>query len=143
VPKVYEIAVVPADTPVTTPVIIPTMATAVLLLLQSPPIVVVLRVIVAPSHTVDSPESAAGDRFTVTIAMAEHPAADVYDIMAVPAATPVTTPVAAPTVAILVAPLLHVPPVVRSLSVVLAPAQTTRVPVIADGAALTVTSRVA
>ena len=58
---------------------------------------------------------------------------------AVPADTPVTTPDAEPTVATPVLPEVHVPPAVASLSVVVSPAQTTAVPVIADGSGLTVT----
>lgn len=57
--------------------------------------------------------------------------------MAVPAETPVTIPVE-PTVATDVLPLLHVPPLVASLRVVTSPAQTTIVPVIDEGAGLTV-----
>jgi hypothetical protein len=62
----------------------------------------------------------------------------------VPAATPLTTPVL-PTVAMPVALLLHVPPVVALLSVVVLPAVTVAVPVIvpADGKGFTVTVVVA
>ncbi len=60
-------------------------------------------------------------------------------MVAVPAATPVTTPVL-PTVAMPVALLLHVPPVVALLSVVVLPTVTVAVPVMvpADGNGLTV-----
>lgn len=54
-------------------------------------------------------------------------------IAAVPAITPVTTPDIEPTVAIVGAPLLHVPPVTASLSVVVAPAHMLALPVITDG----------
>jgi len=56
----------------------------------------------------------------------------------VPADTPVTTPVAV-TVAVAVVPLLHTPPDVTSLKVVVAPVHTVLLPVIAEGSALTVT----
>ncbi len=46
---------VPADTPVTTPVIEPMVATAGVLLLQVPPVVVFERVVVAPIHVVSVP----------------------------------------------------------------------------------------
>ena len=55
-----------------------------------------------------------------------------------PADTPVTTPVVPPTVATSVLPLLHTPPLVTSLSVVVEPAQTTVTPVTAAGIGLTV-----
>ena len=60
-------------------------------------------------------------------------------MVAVPADMPDTAPEGEPTVAIAVLLLLHVPPVVASPSVVVAPAQTLVVPVIAAGAGLTVT----
>ena len=59
-------------------------------------------------------------------------------IVAVPAKTPVTKPLPEPTVATVVVPLLHVPPVVASLKLVVKPAQTFKVPVIAEGNGLTV-----
>ena len=67
----------------------------------------------------------------------------VYEINALPAATPVTTPVLL-TVAIEVLPLLQVPSVVTSLSVVVLPMFTDAVPVIAatTGTLFTVTDAV-
>ena len=59
-----------------------------------------------------------------------------------PARTPVTPPVE-PTVAIVTSCELHAPPVVASARPILAPAQTTGVPVITAGEALTVTVAVA
>ena len=55
-----------------------------------------------------------------------------------PAATPVTVP-SVPTVAIVALLLLHVPPVVISVNAVVEFAQTTDVPVTADGNGLIVT----
>ena len=49
-------------------------------------------------------------------------------MVAVPVDTPVTMPVL-PTVATLMLPLLHVPPLVRSVSTVVAPEHTVNVPV--------------
>ena len=57
---------------------------------------------------------------------------------AVPALVPVTTPVVEFTVAIPVALLLHVPPAVASVSVIVWPAQTTVGPDMATGKELTV-----
>jgi hypothetical protein len=53
-------------------------------------------------------------------------------IVTVPEATPVTTPVVEPTVAIAVLLLLHVPPDVALLSVVILPGHTLAVPVMGD-----------
>jgi hypothetical protein len=63
----------------------------------------------------------------------------------VPAATPVTTPVVASTVAALVLVLLHVPPEVVLVRVVVAEAHTVAVPDIApnDGAFSTVIGNIA
>ena len=62
---------------------------------------------------------------------------------AVPDDTPVTTPVAPTTVATLVVPLVHVPPVVPSVNVIVAPAQNAVEAGIVDGVVLTVTTAVA
>ena len=51
-------------------------------------------------------------------------------MVAVPAATPVTIPVTEPTVALAVLLLVHVPPVVTSVNVVVVPVHTFSVPVI-------------
>lgn len=63
-----------------------------------------------------------------------------YVIVAVPAETPVTTPEALPTVATPVVPEVHVPPVVASPKVVVAAVHIAAMPVIAPGAAITVTT---
>jgi hypothetical protein len=64
---------VPDDTPVTVPVL-PTVAAAVLVLLQTPPVDVSPSVVVAPpAHTFNVPVTeagAVGKGFTVTIAVA-------------------------------------------------------------------------
>jgi len=59
-------------------------------------------------------------------------------ITGLPPATPVTIPELEPTVASAVLLLVHVPPVVASLNVVVANGQRTIVPVIAAGSGLTV-----
>ena len=65
-------------------------------------------------------------------------------MVAVPAVTPITDPVL-PTVAIVVAVLLHAPPVAASDKPVVEPTHTVAVPVMvpADGNGLTVTTSVA
>jgi hypothetical protein len=57
--------VVPGETPVTTPVDKPTVATPVALLLQEPPGVASVSVMVAPVQTTIGPLMAAGGVFTV------------------------------------------------------------------------------
>ena len=58
---------VPADPPVTIPVLAPALAMVVLLLLHVPPVVVLLSVVVEPIHTEDVPLIAAGNGFTVMV----------------------------------------------------------------------------
>jgi len=146
------IVAVPADTPVTTPVVAFTVAIAVFDELHVPPVCVELNVVVELTQMFCVPDNvpATGAAVTVTVRVAvafEHPPvpATVYVIVAVPAATPVTTPVVAFTVAIPVFDELHVPPVCVELNVVVELTQMFWVPdnVPATGAAVTVTVRVA
>ena len=59
--------VVPADTPITTPVVLPTVPTAVVLLAHVPPAGAAVRVVVLPAQIGDvPPDGAAGLLFTVT-----------------------------------------------------------------------------
>ena len=60
---------VPEVRPDTIPVPAPTVATAVLLLLQVPPVLVVPKVVVCPTHALILPVMAAGSGFTVTSAV--------------------------------------------------------------------------
>jgi hypothetical protein len=122
------ITAVPADTPRTTPVPATTVATDVLPLLQVPPLVILVRVVVEPEHIDADPRIADGDAFTVTVILALPPGS-VYEIIAVPAVKPETIPVPDPTVATVLLLLLHTPPVVASASVADDPAQTKEVPV--------------
>ncbi len=121
----------PVATPVTIPVVLPTMAFAVLLLDHVPPGVALLSVMVAPGQTDDAPVVAESG-FMVTVVVVIQPLLIKYVIVAVPADTPVTTPVV-PTDATLVLLLLQVPPDVALDSVVVVPAQIEVVPVIAVG----------
>ena len=59
--------------PVTTPVVNPTVATAVLLLVQLPPPGVSPRFVVDPEQTVLIPVIAVGNGLTVTIAVVKQP----------------------------------------------------------------------
>lgn len=115
------------------------VATAVLLLVHVPPVTASLKMIVKPWQTLAAPVIAEGVGRTVTVVIVMHPF--VYVITAVPGAMPETMPVVAPIVAVPVLLLLHVPPVVALLSVVMAvPMHTTVLPVIAAGLAPTVTT---
>jgi hypothetical protein len=148
------IVAVPAETPVTTPELLFTVATAVLSELQEPPAVPLLvKVVVPPTQIACVPANvpALGGAVTVTTNDAvafEHPPepATVYVIVAVPAVTPLIAPVELFTVAIAVLSELQEPPAVPSLvNVVVPPTQIACVPlnIPAIGAAVTVTVRVA
>ena len=63
---------VPADTPVTTPVVL-TVASAVLLLDQVPPVGELESAVVKPAHTVSVPLIADGVRLTVTVLVVWQP----------------------------------------------------------------------
>lgn len=82
---------VPVATPVTTPDAL-TFATLLLLLLQLPPDVAQLSVLVEPIQIVVVPVIATGVGFTVIVFVAIQPSQVVKLITAVPAATPVTVP---------------------------------------------------
>lgn len=132
----------PGVMPVTRPVLGNTVAIAGALLLQLPPGVGSVSVVVNPTQMLDKPLITPGRGFTVTIAVAEQPVGSVYEIVTVPAATPVTTPDDDPTVAIRTLLLLHVPPQ-QSNKLVVPPTHTDMVPDIADGGGFTVTVTVA
>lgn len=125
----------PRATLVTTP-LVPIVATAVLLLVHVPPVTASVSVVVCPTHNPLSP-LIAGAVLMVTVLVATHPAPATYDITEIPPAMPVTLPELS-TVASAVLLLLQVPPVVASASVVVCPAHTVAVPVIAALPAFTV-----
>ena len=64
--EVYDIIGLPPEIPATTPVLEPTVACNVLLLLQKPPVVISVNVTVDPTHTTGVPPIGAGFGFTVT-----------------------------------------------------------------------------
>lgn len=76
VPNEYVIVAVPALKPRTTPVVAPMLAMPVLLLLHVPPPLLV-RVSVAPAHTVAGPPMAEGADTTLAVAVLTHPDAKV------------------------------------------------------------------
>lgn len=120
------------------PVVEPTVASEVLLLLHVPPTEVSAKVVVAPTQIAPAPTIAEGFGFTVTGIVTKHPVTgNVYEIDGIPDDMPVTIPVE-PTVASVGLLLLQVPPVVVLPSEVTWPTQTLASPVIAAGIALTV-----
>ena len=111
-------------------------------LLHMPPVVELLRPLLAPAHTTAVPVIVPGLAFTLTTTVARHPVDNVYDMVAVPAETAVTRPepsMAATPVLLLV----HVPPLVAFASVVVRPLQTLVLPVMTAGTAFTVSVVVA
>jgi hypothetical protein len=110
--------------------------------LQAPPDGASDNVVVLPTQTVAVPDIAEGRALTVNTAVFRQPPAMVYVILAVPAATPITMPVVGFIVPMLVLPLLHVPPAVASVNVVVRPTQTDIGPVIAGTVWVTVTTDV-
>ena len=141
--EVNVIMDVPGETPVTRPppgVIVATPVDA----LVHVPTTASLNWVVAVGQTVKVPTIAAGAALTVTNAVAEQPGAVEYVINDVPRPeTPVTVVVVdGPVVAVatVVVPLVHVPPVVASLNIVVVPGHKFNVPDIAPGGDVTVTS---
>ena len=68
--------VVPTVRPVTTPIVVTTVPTAVLLLLHVPPELVLASVVVRPVHTVAEPIIAGGSGATVTTTVRLQPVAN-------------------------------------------------------------------
>jgi hypothetical protein len=139
-------SVVPVDTVVTIPVFASIVATAGVALVHVPPLVVFVSVVFDPKQTAVVPPIADAVCCCVTVTVvvavdALHPpvAAIVYVITVVPVDTVVTIPVFASIVATAGVALLHVPPGVVLVSVVLDPKQTAVVPPIADAICCCVT----
>ena len=127
---VYLIVSIPAVTPVTTPVA-ETFALA-LVLLNVPPVVALVSVMLAPVHTLEGPDIVSTAVIALTmirfIAIADpHELDTVYLIVSMPADTPVIT-----LSAVVANPirLLHTPPAIDALSVVDAPTHKVVAPVI-------------
>lgn len=113
---------VPALTPKTTADEEPIVATEVFPELHTPP-PASDNATMKPTHRALFPVMVDGCGLTVTTDVAVHPDGIVYVINAVPADIPVTTPPVL-TVAIEVGVLLHEPPVVASLKVIMCPSHT-------------------
>jgi drug/metabolite transporter (DMT)-like permease len=141
---VYVIVAVPAETPVTKPVLL-TVATAVLDEthgLTAAAVALPVSCVVRPTQT-DNVPVIVGNGLTVTSAVCWQPFELVYVIVAVPAETPVTKPVLL-TVATAVLDETHgltAAAVALPVSCAVRPTQTDNVPVIV-GNGLTVTSAV-
>ena len=125
---------IPPDTPVTIPLVESTTATILLLLLQLPPEVVLLKVIDEVSHTVSGPDIPARDKDTtwmifVTVVVPQLLVTE-YFIVSTPAAIPATTPLVF-TTAILVLLLDQMPPEVLSDNVIEYPMHKLSVPLMA------------
>jgi hypothetical protein len=130
------IVAVPALKPVTTPVVLPTLAapkTALQL-----PLPLSDKVVVAPGHTFIGPVIGDGGRFTVTTALTVQPVPSEYITGAVPALSQSTIPLALPIVMLLLV-VVHVPPPAVLLKFVVLPMHTCSVPPITDGVVFTVT----
>jgi hypothetical protein len=117
--------------PDTTPVVAPTEAINELLLLHEPPEVASLRVVVAPAHIDAVPRIDVGELPTVIVTVFVQPGTVVYVTLVVPTLRPAKTPLVEPMVPTDVLLLLHVPPDVASLRVVVEPRQTVVEPVMA------------
>lgn len=138
--------VLPAATPLTTPVAEFTEAAAGLLLLQIPPVVPLLvNVTDKPAHTAEAPFTtpAFGTGFTVTIVETELFAQSddtLYVIVAVPVPMPKTIPLAS-TIAAAGLLLLHDPPGVPLLvKLIVEPAHTADGPLIVPALATGLTT---
>ena len=124
---VYLMVSTPADIPVTMPPIgmpltVPPITVAcALLALQVPPFVLSVNIIEDPTHTLDGPVmlSTICSVSTLTIFIAvsvPHKLVTAYIIVSIPAEIPVTTP---PTTIARALLLVHVPPVVVSVNVMI------------------------
>ena len=135
------VLVTPTDPPVTIPDV-PTPAIPEALLLHVPPALASVNGVVRPEHTPIVPVIATGKGFTVTTAVIIQPVDDnayvMVAVLTVETDPPVNIPVL-PTDAIPEALLLHTPPPVTSVSAVVSPEHTFKVPVIFAGNGLTVT----
>ena len=139
-PAVYTTVAVPALLPPMKPGL-SSVATVVGVTDHVPPVVVLLSVVVRPTHSVRLPVMAAGVGVTVTTLVVVQPPTEAAVIVAVPGVMPVTTPVP-DTVAMAVLELLQATGLVVVLSVVVLPTHTVAVPVIAVGTGVTVTTAV-
>ena len=133
----------PGDIPQTVPVADPIVATAGLLILQTPPPTASVSFTHVPEHKEVGPIISPGEigvPITFTVVVVKQPVDNVYLIVSMPMVIPaVTIPDDDPTVAMLVFTLLQVPPAVTSDKVVVAGEKHSFLnPVIEAGTGLTV-----
>jgi hypothetical protein len=139
VDNVYVIAHVPAATPVITPVVGLMVSVAGQPLLQLPPVVAFVAVVVEPTQVARLPPIVAGNGLTVSVTELEQPVVSVHIIVTVPAEIPVTIPEDEPTVAMAVLLLDQVPPAGLLVSVVVEPSHTAGAAGLITGNGYTVT----
>ena len=125
---VKYIFVTDAATPYTAPVE-PTVAPPILLLVHVP-LPELDSTVVEPVQTFNAPVIGDGNAFTVNCAVLVQPAPVVYDMVVLPAAIPVTMPDDVPIVPAAAFTLLHTPPDILPVSVVVAPGHMLSEPVI-------------
>lgn len=123
------------------PLVASIVPTAVLLLIHVPPVALLLNGVHWPSQALSVPPMLPGNAYTVTTAVVRQVVVDDVKVMvAVPAPMPVTVP-PEEMMATEVGDALQVPPpAVLFVNVVVLPTQVVRVPPIADGRSLTVTT---
>jgi hypothetical protein len=138
----YDISTVPEETPVTIPVLLPTVACAGMPLLQVPPEEGSLITMVWPTHTAPGPAISAGDATTVTVIDAGHPAGVKHVNVTTPGEIPETMPVDDPMTAIAGRELLQVTPG-DEVRTIVEPLHTEFGPLTGKGSGLTVTVAVA
>jgi hypothetical protein len=128
----------PTDTPLTIPLREPTDAMGPEVGDQRPPDTVSVSRAVDPTHTLDGPVIAVGDKLTVTVFVTTHPLHDVNDIVVVPVLFPWTIPVEALMLATrgLVLVQLVGQDGNESVSVIVAPTHKALGPPIGDGVGL-------
>ena len=120
----------PGATAVTTPEPEPIVATAGVLLAQTPPRGRLVRVTTSPTQSLEGPEIFDGSGFTVTFWVTNPREPRLYVIVVTPALTPNTIPEDEPIVPIATLLLLQTPPGAVFESVVVDPTHTVKVPVI-------------
>ena len=134
------IVAVPVPVAVVKPEPATTVATAVLSLLQVPPVVPSDMIATWPTHIDVVPEIATGDGLTVTTVEAVQLAGVVYIMVEVPGVMPDNSPELNPIVAMPVEPEVQVPPVTASDSVMERPAHTVAGAPLIGSIGLTVTT---
>lgn len=139
-PKVKMMVAPPADTPVTTPVVLPTLAMPGVVLSHVLVPAASVRVMLLPTHTWVGPAMAGGIGLTVTVFVARQLCESVKMISVVPLLMPWARPVIRSMVATPVTLLLQRPGPLASVYTLVPPIQINGLPTIAAGAGFTVIS---